>query len=139
MRGMAYEAMSPLGISWGYLALLLLPILLAALTTLVVVRRGGTAQRTWLLVLVAVAAGTWTFFTIGAAVRVPIPQDPEGAECVVNPFGDNPDGVVPWDSVCGRALSRHLMVSTGPTLVMLGVTISGTALALRRRHAAVIA
>jgi hypothetical protein len=138
MHGMAYDAMSPFGISWGYLALLLLPVLLAAAVALVAVRRRDTTPHLWLLLLAATAAGAWTFFTVGASVMVPSTQDPQGSECVVNPFGDNPDRVVSWESDCGKALARHMVISAGPTLAMLAVTLAATAQGLRRRDGTVL-
>ena len=138
MNGMAFDAPSPLGISWGYLALLLLPLLLATTLATVLIRHRFARRRLWLLLLAAGAAGVWTFLTIGASVVVPIPQDPQGAECAMK-VGDNPGGVVPWESDCGKALARHLVISTGPTLVMFGVTIGALAHGLRRRDGTVTA
>jgi hypothetical protein len=81
--------MSPLGISWGYLALLLVPALVIVAALFVVVRRREIrSPRVWFLVASAVTAGMWTFFTIGAPVMVSIPQDPQGSECLVDAFGD---------------------------------------------------
>lgn len=137
MAVMAYDAMSPFGISWGYLALLLLLLLLAAMVALAVVRRRDATPRLLLLLLAAAVAGSWTFFTVGASVIVPIPQDPQGAECLVDPIGDNPGRVVSWHSDCGQALAKHMAISAGPTLVMLGATITAIAHGVRRRHGTV--
>ena len=131
--------MSPFGISWGYLAMLLLPLLLIVTVVLAVVRRRGLrSPQMGLLIVAAVAAGLWTFFTVGAPVMVPIPEDPQGAECLVNPFGDNPDQSVYWDSDCGRALARRLIVSGGPSLVMLGATIAATVQGIRLNRRALV-
>src|SRR4051794_4687721 len=98
---MAIEAMSPLGISCGYLALLLAPALVIVAGLFEVVRRREIkSPRVWLLITAAVTAGLWTFLTIGAPVMVSIPQDPQGAECLVDPFGDNRDMTASWTSDC---------------------------------------
>jgi hypothetical protein len=137
MSAMAYEAMSPLGITWGYLGLLLLPILLVASLVLAVVRRKEvTSPRLLLLIVAAVTAGLWTFFTVGQSVSVPITDDPQGAECVNNGWGDNPDLSVDWGSACGQALERHLLISGTPSLLMLVVVVAATTrgVRLKRRH-----
>jgi len=104
---------------------------------LVSVRRREMKPRLLLLLLAAATAGLWTFFTVGAPVMVQVPQDPQGAECLVDPFGENPGRVVPWQSDCGQALAVHMAVSAGPTLVMLGALIAVTAHGVRRRESAV--
>ena len=120
---MAFDAMSPLGLPWGWLALLVLPLLLAAATTLVVIRRRDVRPRLVLLLVATVAAAVWMLLTVGGSVMVPIPEDPQGADCLVNPFGDNPSREVSWESDCGRALAQHLAVSAGPSLFMLGAIV----------------
>jgi hypothetical protein len=137
LAGMAYDAMSPFGISWGLLALLLLPVLVAAMGVLVSVRRREMKPRFLLLLTAAAAAGLWTFVTVGAPVMVPIPQDPQGAECLVDAIGENPDRVVPWQSDCGQALTARMVVSAGPTLVMIGTLTAVIAHGARRRKEAV--
>jgi hypothetical protein len=135
---MAYDASSPFGISWGYLGLLLLPILLIASVVLAIVRRREIrSPKIGLLIVAAVASGLWTFFTVGAPVMVPIPEDPQGAECLLNPFGENPEGRVHWDGDCGQGLIRRLVISGGPSVIMLGITtgaiVQGVVLNRRRR------
>lgn len=120
-------AMSPLGISWGYLVLLLvLAMVIAAALFAVVRRRDIRSPRVWLLLVAGVTAAMWAFFTVGAPVMVSIPQDPQGAECPVEPFGDNPSRTVTWTSDCGQAFARHLLTSGGPVLLLLGVTAGAT-------------
>jgi hypothetical protein len=132
---MAYEAMSPFGITWATLGLLLLMILLIASLVLALVRRKEvTSPRLWLLIVGAVAAGLWTFFTVGQSVTVPITDDPQGAECVLDPWGQNPDRSVDWGSDCGRALERHLLISGTPSLLMLVVVIAATAQGVRLKR-----
>jgi hypothetical protein len=106
---------------------------------LVSVRRRDMTPRLSLLLLAAATAGLWTFFTVGAAIMVQVPRGPQGAECLVNPFGDNPGRVVPWQSDCGQALAVHMATSAGPTLVMLGALIAATAHGVQRRASAVAA
>ena len=126
---MANDAMSPFGISWGYLALLMLPALLVASLALAVVRRRDVAAPgLWLLIAAAIAAGLWTVFTVGGPVMA---DNPRGLECLMNPIGENPDLSVNWDGDCGRALERHLVVSGGPSLLMLGVMAGATVQGLR--------
>ena len=132
MSAMAYEAMSPFGITWASFGLLLLPVLLIASLMLAVVRRREvTSPRLWLLIVAAVSAGLWTFFTVGQSVRVPITDDPQGAECVNNAFGENPDLSVNRGSDCGQALKRHLLISGTPSLLMLALVIAATAQGVR--------
>jgi hypothetical protein len=134
---MAYEASSPLGISWGHLGLLLLPILLIASVVLAIVRR-REIRSPWigLLIVGAVASGLWTFFTVGSPVVVPIPGDPQGAECLMNPFGDSPEGQMHWDGDCGHGLARRLVISGAPSVVMFGITAGaiGQGVMLNRRR-----
>lgn len=128
--------MSPLGISWGYLVLLLVPAMVIVAALFAVVRRRDIrSPRVWLLVTAGVAAGMWAFFTVGAPVMVSIPDDPQGAECLVDPFGDNPARTVSWTSDCGQALARHLLASGGPVLLLLGVTAGATVRGLRQSRA----
>ena len=123
------DAPSPLGVSWVYLVLLLVPLLLGAAVALSVVRRREIASaRVWIVILAAVAAASWTFFTAGAPVRVPIPEDPQGAECVSSDYAP-----VRWSTDCGGAFAKHLMSSGGPSLVMLVVSVAATAGGMRRR------
>jgi hypothetical protein len=68
---------------------------------------------------------------------VQVPRDPQGAECLVNPFVGNPGRVVPWQSDCGQALTVHMATSAGPNLVMLGALIAATAHGVQRRESAV--
>lgn len=132
---MAMGAMSPLGISWGYLVLLLVPAMVIAAALFAVVRRRDIrSPRVWLLLAAGAAAGTWAFFTVGAPVMVSIPQDPQGAECLVDPFGENPARTVAWTSDCGQAFAAHLLTSGGPVLLLLGVTAGATVRSLRRRR-----
>lgn len=132
---MAMGTMSPLGISWGYLVLLLVPAMVIVAALFAVVRRRDIrAPRVWLLLTAGVVAGMWAFFTVGAPVMVSIPDDPQGAECLVDPFGDNPARTVSWTSDCGQALARHLVASGGPVLLLLGVTAGATVRGLRQRR-----
>lgn len=62
----------------------------------------------------------------------PRSQDPQGSQCLVDAFGDNPDRTVSWTSDCGQALARHLLASAEPALLLLGVTVAATARGLRR-------
>jgi hypothetical protein len=135
MSAMAYEAMSPFGITWAYLGLLLLPVLLTASLVLAVVRRKEvTSPRLLLLIGAAVAAGLWTFFTVGQSVRVPITGDPQGAECVNNAFGENPNLSVDWGSDCGRAFERHLLISGTPSLLMLAFVVIAASQGVRQKR-----
>ncbi|MFT3871158.1 MAG: hypothetical protein QM714_00715 [Nocardioides sp.] len=132
---MAFDAMSPFGVTWAYLVMLMLMALLVVSLVLVVVRRTELTSP-WLLLLIAAAigAGLWTFFTVGQSVTVPIAQDPEGAVCLIDAWGDNPDLSVDWGSDCGRALRRHLLISSAPSLVMLAVVIAVTAQGVRMKR-----
>jgi hypothetical protein len=135
MSAVAFEAMSPFGIMWGYLVLLLLPVLLMASVVLAVVRRRQITSPTLLLLLgAASAAGIWTFFTVGQSVSVPFAGDPQGSECVNNAWGQNPDFSVDWGSDCGRALAQHLFISSAPSLLMLTLVVAGIARAVRVRR-----
>lgn len=92
---------------------------------------GGPPSRYQVSASVASACGGCdgrhvAFFTVGAPVMVSIPQDPQGAECPVEPFGDNPSRTVTWTSDCGQAFARHLLTSGGPVLLLLGVTAGAT-------------
>lgn len=113
--------------------LLVAGLVIVAALFAVVRRREIRSPRVWLLVAAAVTVGTWTFLTIGATVTVPDPRgDPRGTECVVNPFGDNPDRAVRWSGDCGQALARHLLASGGPSLLMLTISVASTTRALRQ-------
>ena len=98
----------------------------------VVRRRDIRAPRVWLLLAAGVTAAMWAFFTVGAPVMVSISQDPQGAECLVDPFGDHPSRTVSWTSDCGHAFARHLLASGGPVLLLLGVTAGATVRSSRR-------
>ena len=121
---MADDVDSPFwGLSWAYVGYTVgLAVLVLALTLLVVMgwRDSGWASR--LLVLATLACGIWSAFWVATSVHVPNPEDPDGAECLMDPFGDNPDHTIDWDSDCGRALERHLWVSIGPAVVAAGVS-----------------
>lgn len=134
MMCMAYDAMSPLGLSWGYLALLLLPVLLFLVAALAWFRRSNLHHRLWLLLFAALLAGLWTLLRVGSAVKVYDPHDPDGSQCLVDPVGRNPDRVVSWGTDCGHALATHLVLSVGPTLIMIGVLIATLGRAGFRRH-----
>jgi hypothetical protein len=131
----AFDAHSPFGIMWGHVGLVVVAILLSSVLLLVLAHRGRvlTVHR-GLLVGFALGAVAWTFFTLGAPVMVPSDADPQGAECLVNPIGDNPDYVVPWDTECGRALGRHLASSIGPSIAMVAGTLGATFFAVVRRR-----
>ena len=126
--------------TWAYVGLVAVAALLAAVLLFVATRPrdriiSGTSA---ILVLAALGVGAWTFFTVGSDVRVPIAEDPDGAVCLVDPIGDNPERTVPWDSDCGEALKRQLVISIGPTVAMAGLTLVVTAIdfSRRRRHSA---
>jgi hypothetical protein len=131
---MAFDAVSPLGVSWGYLVLALLPLLVVAAVALLIVRAWDVSPLVGVLLVATLMAGLWTLLTIGDAVLVPIAQDEDGAECLVNAFGGNADQGVSWGSPCGRGLAGHLVLSAGPTLLMLGITSAATAQGWRRRR-----
>ncbi len=118
---------------WGFLSLLLIPVLLVASLVLLVVRCRSMTSRLLLLLLASVAAGVWTFATMGRPVMVSNPEDPQGSECIAGSFERPNDLTVSWDSDCGQALARHLLVSGGPTLVLLGITVTATVQGVRRR------
>ena len=129
----AYEAMSPFGITWGHLGLLMLPVLIIVAAVLAVVRRRDLTRRVRVVPSATLAAGLWAFFTVGAPVAVPASGYPEGATCLNNAFGDTEALAVSWDSQCGRALARHLVLSGAPSLLMLGVAVWTAGRGVRRR------
>ncbi len=82
------------------------------------------------MVAASLLAASWALFTIGDSVRVPIPEDPEGAVCMTSDYW----APIQWGSDCGRAFARHLMVSVGPSLLMLVVSTGAVASSIRRRE-----
>jgi hypothetical protein len=92
---------------WAYAAMLAAALLVTLVCILLLV--GGRRIRSWrigLLMAALVGAAGWTFFTVAAPVTVPVAGDQQGAECVVNAFGENPDRRVDLESRCGQALAN---------------------------------
>ena len=114
---------SPLGFSWNYTVMALSPLLVVAALVLAVVSRRALGPWTRLVLVLSVLAATWTPFAAGASVKVPIPEDPDGAECVATTWAP-----VDWRSDCGRAFAMHLTVAAVPSLTLLLVCIWGVAI-----------
>jgi hypothetical protein len=62
---MAYETPSPLGIPWGYVVLLLLPVLVVVTVIYGVRTRRELLGRAGLVVVAAAAAGAWALVHTG--------------------------------------------------------------------------
>lgn len=135
---MATEAESPFGMPWAYAAMLAAALLVTLVVVVIVV--GGKRIRTRhqaLLVAALMGAAAWTFFRVGAPVTVAIAADPQGAECVVNALGENPGRSVQWDTRCGKAFTRHLVVTTGPTVAGVAFCLAMGAWLVRQRRSSV--
>ena len=119
----------------GRSGVLLTTLLLVLVIALVVAFRGRIFTRRWgLLVGLTLGAAAWTFFTVGAPVMVPDPEDPQGIECVITAEESvEPGWVMTWDDDCGHALRNHLVVSIGPSVVMAGAVLAVLPIALVRR------
>jgi hypothetical protein len=116
---MAFDAYSPLGVSWGHLALGLVAILIFAALLLAEVRRRRklTPWLSW-LVLAALAGALWTCLSVGAPVTV------SGAQCVWSPFGEASDNSLDWGNDCDRALLQRVVISAGPSVALLGLVMA---------------
>jgi hypothetical protein len=130
---MAHNAPTPFGISWGGLGLLMLPALMVLAASFVVLSRGHMRRTPRaVLVITAVAAGVWTFFTVGASTMITRP-DGVRSECVWDPWGHG-HGTNAVDGLCDRALTHQLVFSIGPSTLMLVLTVIGCVAAVRRRR-----
>jgi len=132
---MAYDAPGPVGIAWGYLALLLLPVLIVLVAQYGVLNgvlnRGRPARfHIAVLVLAALAAVTWTLVRVGAQTTITVGG--HRSDCVWDPWGHG-HGSNAADGPCDRALARQLVVATGPTVMLIGLTVVGSVVLVRRR------
>jgi hypothetical protein len=128
----AYDAPSPFGINWGYLGLLMFPTLIVAATAYGLLNRGRVLRRrAGLVVLLTLAAGAWTFFTVGASTMISTNGHP--SECVRDPWGHG-HGSNAVDDACDRALAHQLIISIGPSALMLVLAVVGCVAAVRRRR-----
>ena len=128
---MAYDAPGPLGLAWGYLALLLLPVLIVLVALYAVLGRGRPARvHTAVLVLAVLAAVVWTLGWVGAQTTITVAG--HRSDCVWDPWGHG-HGSNAADGPCDRALVRQLVVATGPTVLLIGLTVVGCVLRWSRR------
>lgn len=111
--------------AWGVVALIVAALaVLAAIALTAISRRDRRRSKVALLLGVAFVAALWTTFTIARPVTA-VPFDPNGMECLLDPFGETGSLTVRWHSDCGQAMARHLVLSVGPSLlVLVGVLVT---------------
>jgi hypothetical protein len=130
---MAYETPSPLGIPWGYVVLLLLPVLVVVTVIYGVRTRRELLGRAGLVVAAAAAAGAWALVHTGSTTTWDMGGHP--SECVWDPWGQG-HGSNAADAPCDRALTRQLIASSTPAVAMIVVTVVGSSGRRRRPESA---
>jgi hypothetical protein len=129
----AFDVLSPLGVSWGTVVLgLVVTMVICAAAATAMAARSVVSRRLSAVMLLAIVAGAWTSFAVTSLTTYPAPFDDDGTTCLADFFSPDDPVDITWDSECGDALKLQLALASVPSLLVLAGSLGIVVVGLRR-------